>query len=187
VNARDGVAIMVDPHRPLTLRFLALVQRVLHRVSGARFGSLEAGMAAPRGRALAIITAVHRSLYRWTGGFVGGDAGGLATLLLTTTGRRTGKARTVPLPYFETPGGLAVVASFAGNTKNPAWYENLVAHPDVQVQVKRRRFRAVASPARPDERPVLWSSIVLRAPMYADYQKMTPREIPVVVLREGPP
>jgi deazaflavin-dependent oxidoreductase (nitroreductase family) len=178
---------MVEPHRPMTLRLLAVGQRALHRLTGARLGSFDAGAAAPRGRALTIITVVHRRLYRWTGGLVGGDAGGLPTLLLTTTGRRTGKARTVPLPFFDLPAGLAVVASFAGNPKNPAWYENLVAHPEVEVQIKRRRFRAVATPADSDVRPLLWSDIVARAPMYGDYQTMTAREIPVVILREQRP
>src|SRR5271169_3296196 len=104
---------MAEPHRPLQLRLLALGLRVLHRVSGGRLGSVDPGAVAPRGRALAVITALHRTLYRATGGIVGGDAGGLATLLLTTRGRKTGQARTVPLPYFEVLGGVAVVASFA--------------------------------------------------------------------------
>ena len=104
-------------------------------------------------------------------------------LLLTTTGRKTGVARTVPLPYFPHPEGYAVVASFAGNPKNPAWFDNLVANPTVQVQVKARRFQARATPAGPAERPALWSRIVAAAGQYADYQRITPREIPVVVLR----
>jgi deazaflavin-dependent oxidoreductase (nitroreductase family) len=78
--------------------------------------------------------------------------------------------------------GLAVVASFAGGPRNPAWYENLVANPDVEVQIQRRRFRAVATAVPQAERPAVWSQIVLRAPMYADYQKATEREIPVVIL-----
>lgn len=162
---------------------MALGLRAAHRLSGGRFGSLEPGRAAPRGRLLALITAVHRHLYRWTDGVIGADAGGLATLLLTTRGRKTGKERTVPLPYFPHPEGFAVVASFAGGPKNPAWYDNLVADPDVEVQVKARRFRAVAKPAGPAERPAIWSSIVAAAPMYADYATITPRQIPVVILR----
>jgi deazaflavin-dependent oxidoreductase (nitroreductase family) len=176
----------VEPHRPIPLRLVALGQRLAHRLSGGRIGSLEPAMAAPRGRTLQIITRVHRRLYRWTGGLVGSDIGGLATLLLTTTGRKTGLARTVPLPYFPHPEGFAVVASFAGNPTNPAWYDNLVAQPEVEVQVKARRFRAVAKAAGPDERPAIWSSIVAAAPMYADYQRVTPREIPVVILRALP-
>jgi deazaflavin-dependent oxidoreductase (nitroreductase family) len=175
-----------QPDRPLPLRLLALGSRVIHRVSGGRFGSVVPGREAPRGRVLAIITAVHRRVYRWTGGVLGSDAGGLATLLLTTTGRKSGLARTVPLPYFPHPEGVMVVASFAGDPKHPAWYVNLVADPDVEVQIKARRFRATATPAGPDERPAVWSRIVAMAPWYADYQKLTEREIPVVILRERP-
>jgi deazaflavin-dependent oxidoreductase (nitroreductase family) len=177
-------AVTDTPHRPIQLRLLAFGQRLAHRLSGGRIGSLDPGAAAPRGRALQIITAVHLRLYRWTGGIVGGDAGGLATLLLTTTGRRTGQARTVPLPYFTHADGWAIVASFAGSPKNPAWYENLVSNPDVHVQIKRRRFAAVARPAAPGERPAIWADIVARAPWYAEYQLRTDREIPVVILRE---
>jgi deazaflavin-dependent oxidoreductase (nitroreductase family) len=143
-------------------------------------------MSVPRGRVLQVITAVHWRLYRWTGGIVGGVTVGLPTLLLTTKGRKTGLPRTVALPYFPHPEGYAVAASFAGNPKNPAWYENLVADPDVEVQVKARRFRAVAKPADAAERPALWAAIVAAVPMYADYQKVTQREIPVVVLRAVP-
>jgi deazaflavin-dependent oxidoreductase (nitroreductase family) len=135
---------------------------------------------------LRVITAVHRRLYRWTGGILGSNLGGLTTLLLTTKGRKTGLARTVPLPYFPHPEGYAVVASFAGNPNHPAWYENLVADPDVEVQVEARRFQAVAKAAGPEERPALWARIVASAPMYADYQRVTQREIPVVVLRPKP-
>jgi deazaflavin-dependent oxidoreductase (nitroreductase family) len=139
-----------------------LGHRVVHRISGGRLGQLERGAPAP-----------------------GGSAGGLPTLLLTTTGRKTGLQRTVPLPYFPHPEGYVVVASFAGNPKNPAWYENLRAKPEVTVQVRARRFAAVATTAGPDERPAIWSSVVASAAMYADYQRVTPREIPLVVLREA--
>jgi len=172
------------PHRPLQLRAIALVKRAAHRLTGGRVGSLDAADAAPKGGTLKAITALHRTLYRWTGGFVGGDAGGLPTLLLTTVGRKTGQPRTVPLPYFEHAGGWAVVASFAGNAKNPAWYENLVATPAVKLQIRSRRVDAHARPAGPDERPAIWEAIVAVAPMYADYQRKTEREIPVVLLRQ---
>jgi deazaflavin-dependent oxidoreductase (nitroreductase family) len=175
---------MIEPQRPMPLRLLSLAHRVIHRLSGGRLGSLEPAKQAPRGRALKLITSVHRRLYRLTNGLLGSNAGGLATLLLTTKGRKTGVPRTVPLPYFPHPEGVAVVGSFAGGPKHPAWYENLVLDPDVEVQIKARRFRAVATPAGPDERPAIWSSIVAAAPMYADYQKIAPRQIPVVILRE---
>lgn len=143
---------MPDGHRPMTLRLLALGLRGLHHASGGRLGSLDPAAAAPRGRTLAAITALHRRLYRWTGGLIGGDAGGLATLLLTTTGRKTGLARTVPLPYFASPAdadAVLVVASFSGGPRNPAWYENLVAHPEVHVQIPAPPLRR----RRPHRRP----------------------------------
>jgi deazaflavin-dependent oxidoreductase (nitroreductase family) len=175
--------VTTAPHRPLQLRAIALAKRVAHRVTGGRVGSLDAADAAPRGGTLKAITALHRALYRWTGGIVGGDAGGLPTLLLTTVGRKTGQPRTVPLPYFPHADGWAIVASFAGNAKNPAWYDNLVATPEVHLQIRRRRVQAIARPAGPGDRPAIWAAIVASAPMYADYQRKTEREIPVVVLR----
>jgi deazaflavin-dependent oxidoreductase (nitroreductase family) len=172
------------PIRPWPLRLMEAGSRAAHRLSGGRIGSLEPAAAGPSGRALAVITVVHRHLYRWTDGKVGAKTAGLRNLLLTTTGRKTGILRTVPLPYFRHPEGIVVVASFAGSPKNPAWYENIVADPGVLVQIKARRFRAVATPAGPRERPALWSSVVGTAPLYANYQKVTTREIPVVILRE---
>ena len=172
----------VASHRPIQLRALAFANRVAYRVSGGRFGSLEAGAAAPKGAVLKAITRLHRRLYRLTGGIIGGKAGGLPTLLLTTRGRKSGAERVVPLPYFEHDGVVLVVASFAGNPKHPEWYLNLLAEPEVTVQIgfKRRRARAVV--ASDEERSRIWPSVVARAPMYADYQRITERTIPVVLL-----
>jgi deazaflavin-dependent oxidoreductase (nitroreductase family) len=179
------------PHRPLTLRLLSLAHRIAHRLSGGRVGSLKPGAHAPRGGALKIITRVHRRIYRLTGGFIGGNAGGLPTLLLTTKGRKSGAERTVPLPYFPAPEGygdaVVVVASFAGNPKNPDWYLNLVADPDVTLQVGFRRRRAHAMLATEAERLAIWPLVIARAPMYADYQDVTARTIPVVLLRGDAP
>jgi deazaflavin-dependent oxidoreductase (nitroreductase family) len=159
--------------------------RALHRLTGGRLGSQEAAFAAPRGRALQLITAAHLWVYRRTNGVVGASTAGLPTLLLTTIGRKTGLERTVPLPYFEHPEGVMVVASFAGGPKNPAWYENLAANPDVVVQIRARRYPARAVTATPDERAHLWPRIVTTSPNYADYARVAPREIPVVILREA--
>jgi len=130
-----------------------------------------------------VITAVHLRLYRWTDGLLGANAGGLPTLLLTTIGRKSGLPRTVPLPYFPHPEGYVVVGSFAGGPNNPLWYDNLLAQPAVQVQVRGQRMRATATAAGPEERPRLWAGVLAVQPMYADYQRITAREIPVVVLR----
>jgi deazaflavin-dependent oxidoreductase (nitroreductase family) len=166
----------------MTLRVLSLVSRVAHRVTGGRVGASDPGKHAPRGRALAIITRVHRRLYRWTGGIVGGNAGGLATLLLTTTGRKTGQARTVPLPYFRDGERYVVIASNAGQDKNPAWLENLVATPEVGLQIRFQKLRARTTVVTGNERGRIWRDVVAAAPMYADYQRVASREIPVVVL-----
>jgi deazaflavin-dependent oxidoreductase (nitroreductase family) len=177
----------VEPHRPLPLRLVSLAHRVAHSVSGGRIGSLDPALHAPRGRTLRVITSVHRALYRLTGGIIGGSAGGLATLLLTTKGRKSGLARTVPLPYFPAPAsygsGVIVVGSFAGNAKDPEWYLNLVANPDVEVQIGFRRHRIRAEIATEAERVDIWADVVARAPMYADYQRVTERTIPVVILK----
>jgi deazaflavin-dependent oxidoreductase (nitroreductase family) len=181
----------VRPHRPLPLRLIALANRAAHRVSGGRLGSLDSATHAPRGGALRAITRVHRALYRLTGGIIGGSAGGLATLLLTTTGRKSGLERTVPLPYFPAPSAyedaVIVVASFAGNAKHPAWYLNLTANPEVAVQIGFRRLRTRAEVATEAERREIWESVTARAPMYADYQRSTERTIPVVLLKVPPP
>jgi deazaflavin-dependent oxidoreductase (nitroreductase family) len=164
---------------------MAHTNRALHRLSGGRIGSLEPAMAAPRGRALEVITAVHLRLYRWTNGIIGANTAGMPTLLLTTTGRKTGLARTVPLPYFPHAEGVLVVASFAGGPKNPAWYENLVAKPEVFVQIRGRRYRALATTAGPDVRPGLWAGVVAASANYEGYARTAQREIPLVVLREA--
>jgi deazaflavin-dependent oxidoreductase (nitroreductase family) len=164
---------------------LAAAQRTAHLATAGRLGSLDIAAAAPRGRLLAAITAVHRKLYAWTGGIIGGNSGGMPTLLLTTTGRKSGLARTVPLPFFPHPEGWAVVGSFAGSEKHPAWFQNLAANGNVRVQIMRRKVEAVARTLGPTERARIWADIIARAPMYGEYQTRTTREIPVVVLRES--
>jgi deazaflavin-dependent oxidoreductase (nitroreductase family) len=175
------------PHRPLQLRLISFAHLIAHRVSGGRVGSLDPAAHAPRGRVLRVITRVHRRVYRLTGGIIGGNAGGLATLLLTTTGRKSGVERTVPLPYFPAPGGygdaVVIVASFAGNAKNPEWYQNLVANPEVGLQIGFRRGRTRALVPNDEQRAEIWAGVIAAAPMYADYQRATDRTIPVVVLK----
>ena len=82
-------------------------------------------------------------------------------------------------------GAVMVVASFAGNAKHPAWYSNLVANADVAFQIRARKHRGRARTATAEERRALWPGIVEAAPMYADYQRVTEREIPVVILEPG--
>ncbi len=119
--------------------------------------------------------------HMWDSTSVGGP-GLLPTLLLTTTGRRSSKTRVMPLIYGESGGSYVIVASKGGAPKHPAWYLNLDALPEVGVQVATERFTAKARTASGEERQRLWEQMVDIYPPYADYQKKTDREIPVVVL-----
>ena len=107
---------------------------------------------------------------------------GTEILLLTTTGRRSGKQYTHPLIFREHGGDYLVVASKGGSPEPPAWYVNLEADPAVEVQVKADRFRAKARTASPAEKPELWRLMTEVWPDYDRYQQRTEREIPVVVL-----
>lgn len=123
-------------------------------------------------------------LYRRSGGRIGGSVSGTSVLLLTTTGRRSGKAITRPVGYFDLDGVRYVIASNGGAPADPAWYRNLLAHPAVTVEVGRERYQAVATPATGEERARLWEHAVAVAPAYGKYAR-GPREIPVVVLRRS--
>jgi deazaflavin-dependent oxidoreductase (nitroreductase family) len=126
----------------------------------------------------------HVGMYRLTGGRLGGKIVGQPVVLLTTTGRKTGKARTVPLGSFEDGGDRLIVASFAGRPTHPAWYNNLVANPEVTIQLGQRTYRARAETVTGEERARLWQMIITAAPTFADYQKKAgSREIPVVRLK----
>ena len=112
----------------------------------------------------------------------GGGKPDTPTLLLATTGRKSGKAITLPLIYGKDGANFVVVASKGGAPAHPAWYLNLAVQPKVDVQVLDRKFRAVARTASGAERQRLWQLMADIYPPYNDYRKMTAREIPVVVL-----
>jgi deazaflavin-dependent oxidoreductase (nitroreductase family) len=129
------------------------------------------------------ILSIFVLLYQVTGGKFGGAMQGLQVLLLTTTGRKTGKSRTTPLGYFEHNGGYVIIASNAGFDTHPAWFHNLRSNPQVTLQVKDRQQAAIAEPAGPELRKQLWARLVELAPGYRAYEKRTTREIPIVILR----
>ena len=110
--------------------------------------------------------------------------GGAPICLLTTTGRRTGRARTVPLlslPHGD--GELVVVASRGGMSEHPAWYLNLCAEPKAVVELGGERWPVVARDATGDERAALWPQLTTAYPRFSLYQGRTARLIPVVLLR----
>jgi deazaflavin-dependent oxidoreductase (nitroreductase family) len=127
----------------------------------------------------------HLTRYVETGGEEGHLWNGVPTLLLTTTGRRTGQARRTPLIYGRDGDRYLVVASAGGNPQPPAWYRNLVADRRVTVQVLDDEFEAVARTASAEEKPALWRVMTAIWPAYDEYQTKTDREIPVVVLERA--
>ncbi len=129
-----------------------------------------------------LITRTHIALFRRTGGKLGGRFRGSPVLLLTTTGRRSGQLRTMPVLYLGDGNRKVVVASYAGAEHHPAWYHNLLAHPDVTVQAGSSVQQMRAEVADPADRARLWPPLVAMYPAYDDYQSKTERQIPVVVL-----
>jgi deazaflavin-dependent oxidoreductase (nitroreductase family) len=108
---------------------------------------------------------------------------GTTILLLFTTGRKSGEPRTNALIFRETPAGAyTVIASKGGAPEPPAWFLNLEADPDVEIQIKGDRFPVRARVATPEEKPAMWAAMTEHWPDYDDYQRKTDREIPVVVL-----
>ncbi len=127
----------------------------------------------------------HVKRYRATDGAEGHEWRGAHVLLLTTTGRRSGDEHTTPLIYSERDGDYVIVASRGGAPSHPAWYLNLDADPEVEVQVLSDRFPARARTAAGEERSRLWKLMTESWPAYNDYQAKTEREIPLVVLERS--
>lgn len=124
----------------------------------------------------------HVQRYRETNGEVGHIWNGATVLLLTTTGNKTGKRRTLPLIYGMDGNDYLVVASKGGAPSHPAWYLNLVQNPDAQVQVLERTFNVRARTSGADERQRHWQIMTTVWPNYDQYRLRTSRVIPVVVL-----
>jgi proline iminopeptidase len=129
----------------------------------------------------------HVRRYRETGGEVGYLWNDVTTLILGTTGRRTGKPRAKALIFGQDGDRYVVVASKGGARRHPDWYLNLRDNPKVKVQVRDEVFRARARTAEGAERERLWDQMAKIWPAYNDYQRKTDRQIPVVVLEREEP
>lgn len=124
----------------------------------------------------------HVRLYRETNGEQGYIWNGVPTLLLTMTGRKSGLKRTIPIIYTPWRGSYVIIASKGGSPDHPQWYRNLLEDPNVELQVKADKMRAIARTAPSPEREGIWAECVRHWPNYNIYQSRTERLIPVVVL-----
>ncbi len=129
-----------------------------------------------------ILNAVHRFILRATGGRLGRRAFGLSVVELHTVGRRTGKVRSTMLCSLVTePDRVVFVASKGGDDRDPDWYQNAMAHPDVEISLDGRRRKMRSRAATPEERSLLWPRAVAVHKGYAACQRRTSREIPLLI------
>jgi F420H(2)-dependent quinone reductase len=129
-----------------------------------------------------ILGGLHKRIYRLTGGKVGGKFGKAPVLLLTTTGRKSGRPRTNPLLYARADDGYVVIASKGGADEHPFWYLNLQASPRAEVTVGRETRQVNAREAEGEERERLWRALADLHPGYDKYAQKTTRRIPVLLL-----
>jgi deazaflavin-dependent oxidoreductase (nitroreductase family) len=128
-----------------------------------------------------LFTRLNVLVYRLSGGRLMNSMQGTPICLVTMTGARTGKRRTIPLMYNPNGEDVILVASLGGAPQNPLWYHNLVAHPDVEIQLGTSRRKMRCRQASGEEKAALWPGIVANFPSYGAYQRRTDRDIPVMI------
>ncbi|MGF7234615.1 MAG: nitroreductase family deazaflavin-dependent oxidoreductase [Frankia sp.] len=129
-----------------------------------------------------LLGAEHVRRYQETDGEVGYLWNAVPILLLTTTGRRTGEARTTPLIFGRDGADYLIIASTGGSPRHPAWYLNLTANSQAEIQVRAEHLTVTARTATEQEKPRLWQIMADQWPNYDVYQRRTERVIPLVVL-----
>ncbi|HZE37382.1 MAG TPA: nitroreductase/quinone reductase family protein [Stackebrandtia sp.] len=120
--------------------------------------------------------------FRSSAGVVGGDFDGVPLLLLTSTGARTGLARTMPMTYLRDADRLVVFAANGGRPQHPAWFHNLLTHPVAHVEVGTESFDAAVTVLDGETRRRLWTEQLKHTPYFAGFQEKSGREIPVIAL-----
>ena len=120
--------------------------------------------------------------FRANGGKVGGMFAGRTLLLLHTSGAKSGQPRINPVAYVKDGDRLVIIASKGGAPTNPDWYYNLVAHPDVTVEVGTEQLQVHATVAAEPDRTRLYQQMVAMMPGFAEYEQKTTRKIPVIIL-----
>lgn len=124
----------------------------------------------------------HLAVLRLSRGRLLGAVAGMPVLVLTTTGRRSARARVTPLTFFRDGSDLVVIASYGGADRPPAWFLNLQLTPQAVIEIGTHKLAVTARTASPQERARLWRAITETFGFYAKYQRRTGREIPVVIL-----
>ena len=125
----------------------------------------------------------HAFWYQLSGGIIGAKVSGMPVLLLTTTGRKSGRKRTTPLTHQRDGDSYVVIASNGGHDNHPTWYLNVRANPDAEIVIGREKTRVRAETANDADRERLYAQAVSVFPGYAEYQQQTKRKIPVVIFR----
>jgi deazaflavin-dependent oxidoreductase (nitroreductase family) len=141
----------------------------------------KANGAPPPRCVLMAFTRAHMILHRLTGGRHFNTLGGDEVCFVSMTGAKSGRSLTVPLMYIPYREGLLLVASQGGAPKNPAWYFNLVKHPDIEINYRGKLMTLRARLATSDEKAVLWPVCDKHYPPYAQYRRRTNRDIPIFV------
>lgn len=126
---------------------------------------------------------VHQFIYRLTGGRIGARMGPIDVALVETIGRKTGQPRCVPIACYPYRDSIVVSASNSGKESHPVWYLNMQANPQVNVQMGRESYRAIAEDVADEERDSLWQTIVALNAHQGEYLEKAQRKIPLVWLR----
>ena len=125
---------------------------------------------------------VQAAVYRASGGRIGSRFGKASILILTTTGRRSGRTRSAPLIYVEDTGAYWIVGSFGGRDEHPAWVHNLRADPTAHVTIRDKTIPVRAHAASPADRERVWPTLLSVYPAYSSYEGRTGRRFEVFAL-----
>jgi deazaflavin-dependent oxidoreductase (nitroreductase family) len=130
---------------------------------------------------LKVFSRINEKLYRWSNGRILGKLNGREVCLVTMTGAKSGARRTVPLMYVPYGDGVILVGSQGGAPSSPVWVNNLIAHPDIEVQYRERKMALRARRASAEEKREVWPVCCQHYPDYELYQQRTDRDIPVFI------
>jgi len=132
------------------------------------------------------MTRLHMMLHGLTGGRMFNSFGGDEVCFVTMTGAKSGRSLTIPLMYIPYRDGVLFVASQGGAPRNPAWYFNLVKHPDIEISHRGKKQKLHARIAAPEEKPELWPICYKHYAPFEEYRKRTSRDIPIFVCEPAP-